>query len=76
VLAAVLFVVNCVKRAAFVAARSSAFVFLCYTRVAGLLVGWKFRIAAAEEEAAVVFAGGHAFVVNPKSLMLLTVASY
>jgi len=76
VFSAVLFIVDCVKRAAFVATRSPTFVFLCYTRFAGLFVGGKFRIAAAEEEAAIVFAGGHAFVVNPVSLMLLTVAAH
>ena len=73
-LAAVLFIVDCVKRAAFVTTRSPTFVFLCHTRFAGLLVGGKFRIAAAEEEAAIVFAGGYAFVVNSLPLMLLTIA--
>jgi hypothetical protein len=74
VLAAVLFVVDCVKGTAFVAAWSSAFVFLCYTRFAGLLVGGKFRIATPKEEAAIVFAGGYAFILNSLPLMLLAVA--
>jgi hypothetical protein len=75
-LATVVFFACCLKGAAFVAARPPTLVFLCYTRFACLLVFRNFRIASAEEETTVVFAGGRAFVVNPKSLMLLTVASY
>jgi len=74
--AAVLFFACCLKGATFVATRSPTFVFLCDTGFAGFLVGGNFRITAAEEEAAVVFARSLSFVVDSLSLMLLTVAAH
>jgi len=44
--------------------------------VGSALVSFASRIAAAEEEAAIVSTSGYAFVVNPVSLMLLTVAAH
>jgi hypothetical protein len=75
-LPAVLLFFGCFIGTAFVLARPLSFALLCDTGFAGLLVGRNFRIAAAEEEATIVFASGYPFVVNPVSLMLLAVATH